>query len=100
MSARPSAFVERLRRELLQRPGFTRLPVCGACGRETEPRNFGREHCKRCELERAEASVYFHGLLDATLADALADEPSPPAEPMFGSAEAERPFLIEDEESI
>ncbi len=84
-----SAEVARLRRKLLAQPGITRLPVCGACQREVQPREFGREYCKACEAERAEVSAYWQAQIDAT----LADEPSPPAEPMFGSAEAEKPFL-------
>jgi hypothetical protein len=93
MSRRPSPLAIRLGRELLQRPGFTRLPVCGACGRETEPRNFGREFCKPCEGERAEVSAYWQAQIEAT----LAGEPSPPAEPMFGSEAAAKPFLPDDE---
>lgn len=95
MSARRlSPLAARLQRRLLQESGITALPVCGACGRETEPRNFGREHCKPCEAERAEASAYFQAQLDAT----LANEPAPPAEPMFGSADAAKPFLPGEED--
>jgi hypothetical protein len=75
------------RRKLLAQPGITGLPVCGACGREVQPRDFGREHCKACEAERAEASDYFQAELDATLADA----PIPPASPMFDHDDG-RPF--------
>jgi hypothetical protein len=82
------------RRKLVAQPGLTALPVCGACGREVQPRDFGREHCKACEAERAEASAYWQAQIDAT----LADEPPPPTEPMFDSADAGKPFLLSDEE--
>jgi hypothetical protein len=86
--------VARFRRELLERPGFTRRPVCGAWQREVLPRDFGREFCKACEPERGEVSAYWQAQIDAT----LANEPSATAEPMFGGAAAERPFLAEDED--
>jgi hypothetical protein len=89
------ALAARLRRELLRRPGFTTLPTCGACQRQVQPQDFGREVCKACEAECAEASAYFQAELDAT----LADEPSPPAEPMFGSDDAAKPFLPQDDDA-
>ena len=93
MSARPSAFVERLRRELLQRPGITRLPICEGCQREVPPRAMQAGLCPRCKVERDEASDYWQAQIYAT----LADEPSPPAEPMFASDDAAKPFLPEDD---
>ena len=96
MSARPSAFVERLRRELLQRPGFSRLPVCGACGREVQPRDFGREFCRPCEAERAAVS-------EAWEAERWAEANGGPVvqhPPMFDCPEAARPFLPDDAEDL
>ena len=94
MSRHPSPLAARLRRELLQRPGFTRLPVCGACGRETEPRSFGREFCRPCEAERAAVSEAWEA---ERWAEANGGPIPIPTEPMFGSEEAGRPFLPSDD---
>ncbi len=83
------------RRRLLAEPGITPRPVCGACRREVEPRDFGREYCQPCEAERAEVSAYWQAQIEAT----QADEPVPPSEPMFDSEDAAKPFLPEDEGS-
>jgi hypothetical protein len=91
---RPLPFSAAFRRAIAAQPGLSPLPVCGACQRQVQPRDFGREHCKACEAERAEAAIYFQAQLDATLADA----PTPPTEPMFGSDEAARPFLADEDE--
>jgi hypothetical protein len=54
MSARSSAFVERLSRELFQRPGFSVKPRCPACGEHRHPRDFATSGiCQPCEMERA-----------------------------------------------
>jgi hypothetical protein len=90
---RPPPLSAAFRRAIAAQPGLSPLPVCGACQRQVQPRDFGREHCKACEAERAEASAYFQAQIDAT----LANEPSPPAEPMFGSDAAAKPFLPYDE---
>lgn len=95
MSASRVPISAAFRRKLLAKPGITKLPVCDACQREVQPRDFGHEFCRACEAERAEAAVYFQAQLDATLSDV----PVPPAEPMFGSAEAAQPFLPEDEDA-
>lgn len=93
MSRHLSLFAARLRRKLLQRPGFTRLPACSACGRETEPRNFGREHCKPCEAERAAVSEAWEA---ERWAEANPGASFPiPAEPMFDFDDG-RPFPEED----
>ncbi len=83
------------RRRLLAQPGITPLPTCAACQRQVQPKDFGREYCRRCEAERAEASVYFQAQLDAT----LNPEPPTPEFPIFGGPEAARPFLPSDEDA-
>jgi hypothetical protein len=95
MSRRPSPLAARLRRELLQRPGFTRLPVCGACQRQVQPRDFGREHCKAGEAARAQVSAAWEreqwSLTHPNASFSL------PAEPMLGGPEADEPFLLEED---
>jgi hypothetical protein len=83
----PLRSIREIRRALLAQPGITALPVCGACQREVQPRDFGREFCKPCEAERTEASVYFQAQLDAT----LGHESPAPEYPMFDHDDG-RPF--------
>ena len=96
MSRPLPAFAAAVRRRLLARPGITALPVCGACGRQVQPRHFGKEFCQSCESERLEASEYFQRLNDET------DWPVLPAPgyPMFDCPEAARPFLPDDAEDL
>jgi hypothetical protein len=48
MSARPSASHAKLRRDLLAKPGFTRLPVCPHCRQEVDLLRYS-EHTRECE---------------------------------------------------
>ncbi len=90
------AEVARLRRLLLARPEFTQLPVCGACQRQCQPGDFGREFCEACETERAAISEQWEA---ERWAEANPGAAFPvPQEPMFGSEAASRPFLPDDEE--
>ena len=93
MSRHLSPFPAKLRRALLAK-GFTVLPTCEMCQREVPPEAIQAGLCPNCKVERDEASAYWQAQLDATLADV----PSSPSEPMFGSAEAGKPFLPDDEE--
>jgi hypothetical protein len=90
------ARVRELRRKLLAKPAFGQLPVCGACLRQVQPRDFGREHCKACEADRARAFEEWDRE-QWELTHPNGSFPLP-AEPMFGSDEAARPFLPDDED--
>ncbi len=96
MSGPLRAISAAFRRKLLAQPSISALPVCGACGRETEPRNFGRQYCKPCEAERAAVSAEWDREQWA-LTHPNASFPRP-ADPMFGGAEAEKPFLADDQD--
>jgi hypothetical protein len=93
---RPLAFAAAVRRKLLALPEFTPKPVCAACGHETEPGNFGREFCRPCEAERAAMSEMWeaerHAEANPSTSFAI------PAEPMFDSTEAGKPFLADEDE--
>ena len=95
MSA-PLRPIREIRRRLLAQPSITAKPVCGACGREVQPRDFGREHCKACEAERAAVSEAWEA---ERYAEANPGAAFPlPSELMFGSDEAAKPFLPDDED--
>jgi hypothetical protein len=93
MSARPSTFVERLRRELLQRPGFSAKPRCPACGKEREPGDFTRSGiCQPCELERALE-------YETRMASELWPDGAPRVDrPVDDAFDSPKPFLPEDED--
>jgi hypothetical protein len=86
MSARPSPFAARLRRELLAK-GLTLKPTCEACGREVEPTQMRGTFCPSCKAERDEVSAYFQRLNDETDWPVL----PAPAYPMFDHDDG-RPF--------
>jgi hypothetical protein len=96
MSRRPSPLAARIRRELLQQPGITRLPVCPWCGKQVPAKAWGRTACLSCEADRARASEAWEA---ERWAEANPGVAFPiPSEPMFGSDEAAKPFLAEDED--
>jgi hypothetical protein len=86
-------FAAAIRRRLLAK-GLTIRPTCEGCRREVDPRDLQAGLCRPCKSERDEASAYFEQALNAT----LSHEPSAPDYPIFGGPEAERPFLVEDDE--
>ena len=92
MSARPSAIVERLRRELLKRPEFSSMPRCPLCDRPTAPAALDRHtgNCVHCEDERKlEYEIRMHAEFHP--------DGSPKVELRVDDAfDSDKPFLIED----
>jgi hypothetical protein len=82
-----------LRRKLLAKPGFTYKPVCGACGRQTEPRDFGHEFCKACEAEREAMSLEW----ERQRWEEVTGGPRVQHPPMYDCPQATEPFLPDDE---
>ena len=91
-----SAEVARLRHKLLAQPGITPLPVCPWCGKQVPAKAWGHEACRVCELDRAAVSEAWEA---ERWAEANPGASFPvPAEPMFGSDDAAKPFLPDDED--
>jgi hypothetical protein len=89
------ALARQLRRKLLAKPGFSRLPICQACLREVEPSDLRGELCGTCRAERDRASAEW----DAQCwAEANGGSIALPAEPMYGGDEGAAPFLPDDED--
>jgi hypothetical protein len=72
MSFRPDA--ARLRRQLLQRPGFYPSPRCPLCGSECKPALYP-DHTKQCEKDCASEVIQ---ACDKRLAEIWATEPRGP----------------------
>jgi hypothetical protein len=91
MSRRPSPLAARLRRELLQRPGFSAKPRCPACGEERDPKSFATSAiCQPCEMERALE-------YETRMASELWPDGSPKVERSVDDAfDSDAPFLVED----
>lgn len=88
------AFAAALRRKLLARPEYTPLPTCGACQRQVQPKDFGREYCKACEAERAAISEEWDAMRDAEVGAG----PAVQHPPMYDCPDAAMPFLPDDED--
>jgi hypothetical protein len=94
VSALP-VFAAALRRKLLSLPGYTSLPVCPRCAKQVPVAAFGTEACKACEAERARVSEEWDAQRDQDIGVNYY-RPAPEF-PIYGSAEAARPFLPDDQ---
>jgi hypothetical protein len=75
----------RLRRELLQRPGFYPSPRCPMCGSECTPAAYAA-HTKQCEKDCASEAIQ---AIDKRMAEIHSTEPRGPEHAACLEAEAE-----------